>query len=156
MWNRNGDIDYYIEKPDNPAYQNDSLSNEQAIVNQYGSMQNYIDQACVKCKVSEDKSLYISAEGLAFPCCWTANQLHVWYNAYKQSEIWTLLDHDTDNVNALKNPLDSIVNGSYFNKIATSWSKPSITDGKLRVCAKTCGTGFDPFASQFNQPVNKT
>jgi len=155
VWSRNGMVEYHIEKPENPDYHNDSLSKEQALVDQFGSMQSYIDQTCVRCKVSEDKSLYISSEGLAFPCCWTANQLYVWYWPHKQSEMWSLIDHDTDNVNAIKNPLDSIVNGSYFKRIADSWSKPSINDGKLRVCAKTCGTGFDQFGSQFTGTVNK-
>ena len=155
VWSRNGMVEYHLEKPENPEYHNDSLVKEQALVEQFGSMQHYVDQTCVKCKVAEDKSLYISAEGLAFPCCWTANQLYVWYWPHKKSEMWTLLDHDINNVSALVNPLESIINGLYFKKIADSWSKPSITDGKLRVCAKTCGTGFDQFASQFNSTVNK-
>jgi len=152
--NRNGEIEYHIEKPDNPEYHNDSLIKEQALIEQFGSMQSYIDQTCVKCKVADDKSLYISAEGLAFPCCWTANQLYVWYNGYQQGDVWKLLNYDTDNVNALKKPLNSIVNGSYFKKIADSWSLPSISDGKLKTCAKTCGSGFDQFSSQFVQTVN--
>jgi MoaA/NifB/PqqE/SkfB family radical SAM enzyme len=155
VWSRNGEVEYHIEKPVDPRWHNDSLLKEQQLVDHFGSMQHYLDQTCVRCKVAEEKSLYISAEGLAFPCCWTANQLYVWYWPYRQSEIWTLLDNDTDNVNALKNPLDSIVNGPYFNRIADSWSKPGITDGKLRVCAKTCGSGFDQFASQFAGNVNK-
>ena len=134
VWSRNGNVEYYIEKPENTEYHNDSLVNEQALVDQFGSMQSYMDQTCVKCKVSEDNSLYISAEGLAFPCCWTANQLYVWYWPHRKSEMWTLLDNDIDNVSALKNTLESIIKGPYFNKIADSWSKPSITDGKLRVC----------------------
>lgn len=156
VWSRNGMLEYHIEKPENSEYLNDSLAKEQDLIDKFGSMKDYIDQACVKCKVAEDKSLYISAEGLAFPCCWTANQLYVWYFEHKTGEIWKLLDNDTDNVNAKKNPLESIVNGSYFNKIADSWSKPSISDGKLRVCAKTCGTGFDQFGSQFKETVNNS
>ena len=156
VWSRNSQVEYHIEKPADPQWHNDSLLKEQQLVDHFGSMQQYLDQTCVRCKVAEEKSLYISAEGLAFPCCWTANQLYVWYWPYRQSEIWTLLDNDTDNVNALKNPLDSIVNGPYFNRIADSWSKPGITDGKLRVCAKTCGSGFDQFASQFTGTVNRS
>ena len=156
VWNRNGMVEYYIEKPENPEYHNDSLVKEEALVERFGSMQHYVDQTCVKCKVAEDRSLYISAEGLAFPCCWTANQLYVWYWPHKKSEMWTLLDHDINNVSALVNPLESVINGSYFKRIADSWSKPSISDGKLRVCAKTCGTGFDQFGSQFEETVNKS
>ena len=155
VWSRNGNVEYHIEKPENPAYHNDSLMHEQVLIDQFGSMQAYVDQTCVKCKVAEEKSLYISAEGLAFPCCWTANQLYVWYWPHRKSEMWTLLDNDIDNVSALKNTLKDVVEGSYFNRIANSWSLPSISDGKLRVCAKTCGSGFDQFASQFKETVNK-
>jgi MoaA/NifB/PqqE/SkfB family radical SAM enzyme len=147
--NRKGEVEYYIEKPNNPLYHNDSLTKEQALVDAFGNMQNYLDQTCIKCKVAEDKSLYISAEGLAFPCCWTANQLYVWYWPYKKSEIWDLIDGDTANVSALVNDLKSVIEGKYFKDIADSWNKPSVSAGKLRVCAKTCGTGFDQFASQF-------
>ena len=155
VWSRNGMVEYHLEKPLNPEYHNDSLIKEQALVDKFGSMQDYVDQTYIKCKVSEEKSLYISAEGLAFPCCWTANQLYVWYWPHKKSEMWTLIDNYTKNVSALENTLESVINGNYFNKIADSWSKPSITDGKLRVCAKTCGSGFDQFASQFTETVNK-
>jgi len=147
--NRNGELEYYIDKPNNPQYNNDSLSKEQELLDTFGSMQNYVDQTCIKCKVAEEKSLYISAEGLAFPCCWTANQLYVWYWPYKKSEIWDLIEGDTANVSALVNDLKSVIEGKYFKDIANSWSKPSVSTGKLRICAKTCGTGFDQFASQF-------
>lgn len=149
VWSRNGAIEYYIEKPSLPQYQNDSLQKETALIDQYGSMANYLDAAAIQCKVVQDKSIYISSEGLAFPCCWTANQLYIWYWGHKQSEIWRLIDDDTDNVNAKLQPLEEIVVGTYFKRIYDSWYKPSVNEGKLRVCAKTCGASFDQFSSQF-------
>lgn len=156
VWSRNGMVEYLIEKPTDPRYQNDSLAKENDIIERFGGMPQYLDQTSVRCKVMEDRSIYISAEGLAFPCCWTANQLYVWYWPHRKSEMWTLLDNDIDNVNALKIPLEQIIEGSYFKRISDSWSLPSIAGGKLRVCAKTCGTGFDQFASQFTETVNRT
>lgn len=151
VWNRNGEVEYYIEKPTNPVYTNDSLEKEQQLVDTFGSMQNYVDQTCVKCKVAEDHSIYISAEGLVFPCCWTANQMYIWYTPFKKNEIWSLLNGDTTQISALENDLKSIIEGKFFNDIASSWSKSNTSDGKLKVCAKTCGTGFDQFASQFKK-----
>lgn len=151
VWGRNGEVEYHIEKPSLIEYQNNGLAKEQELVERYGSMSGYLDQNCVKCKVAEDKSIYISAEGLAFPCCWTANQLYLWYMPYRKGEIWDLIDHDINNVSALKHDLRSIVEGKYFSRISDSWSNPGIKDGKLKVCAKTCGIGFDPFAEQFKK-----
>jgi hypothetical protein len=45
---------------------------------------------------------------------------------------------------------ESIVNGIYFEKIIPeSWNKSSCAEGKLAVCAKTCGTKYDAFTNQF-------
>lgn len=151
VWTRNGELEYYIEKPTLAQYQNDSLQREQDIIDRYGSMQSYLDQTPIHCKVAEDKSIYISAEGLVLPCCWTANQLYVWYNQYMRSEIWDLIDHDITNISALHYNMKMIIEGSYFKDIADSWSRSSIADGKLKTCAKTCGKSFDQFTSQFEK-----
>lgn len=154
VWNRNEEVEYYLEAPDNPKYKNTSLQSTDKLIEKYGSMNAYLDGACIRCKVAEDKNLYISAEGLIFPCCWTANQLYIWYQNKKTNEIWKLIDHDKRNVSALELELRDIVEGPYFQKIYNSWSKPDVRSGKLKVCAKTCGTDFDPFATQFTQAVN--
>jgi len=150
VWDRYGNIEYHIEKPVNVEYQNDSLLKERSLIEKFGSMPSYLDQTCIRCKVAEEKSIYVSAEGLAFPCCWTANQLHLWYMPHRKGEIWDMLDHDLDNVNATKKDLKDIVEGMYFDRIAASWDKPTIADGKLKICSRICGTGFDQFKGQFS------
>lgn len=114
-------------------------------------MEKYWDEVPIKCKVAEEKSLYISAEGIVQPCCWTAGQMYVWYWTPKGGQIWNLIDEvGKDNLNAKINSLESIVNGKFMQDlIPNSWNKPSCADGKLAVCAKTCGTKHDAFAEQF-------
>lgn len=114
-------------------------------------MEKVWDAANIKCKVAEEKSLYISAEGIVQPCCWTANQMYVWYWQPESSQIWDLIKVvGKDNLNAKLNPLGEIVDGLYFrNLIPDSWDKPSCAEGKLAVCAKTCGTKYDAFSEQF-------
>lgn len=114
-------------------------------------MEKYWDEVPVKCKVAEEKSVYISAEGVVQPCCWTAGQMYVWYWTPKGGQIWNLIDQvGKDNLNATKVPLRDIVDGLYFQDlIPNSWNKSSCADGKLAVCAKTCGTKHDAFSEQF-------
>ena len=114
-------------------------------------MEKVWDNAVVKCKVAEEKSLYISAEGIVQPCCWTANQMYVWYWQPESSQIWNLIrEVGKDNLNAKLNPLGDIVDGLYFQDLVpNSWNKPSCAEGKLAVCAKTCGSKYDAFAEQF-------
>jgi MoaA/NifB/PqqE/SkfB family radical SAM enzyme len=114
-------------------------------------LEKELDSAIIKCKVSEEKSLYISAEGIVQPCCWTAGQMYVWYYRPESSQIWQAINVvGKDKINAKLNNLENIVDGLYFQSvIPDSWNKSSCADGKLAVCAKTCGTKYDAFSEQF-------
>ena len=114
-------------------------------------MEKYWDNAIIKCKVQEEKSIYITAEGIVQPCCWTAGQMYIWYYSPQGAQIWNYINKvGKDNLNAVKHSLESIVNGEFIQKlIPESWDKPSCADGKLAVCSKTCGTKYDAFAEQF-------
>lgn len=151
--NRAGELEYYLEPPLNPLYQNQALRQEEALVEKYGSLENYLDLTPIDCKVIHEKSFYVSAEGHAFPCCWTANQLYPWYFPEKNSYMWNLvkaLPEGLEGLNAKRHPLQSIIEGDFFQKILTeSWGRKGIKDGKPKVCAKTCGKEFDPFRAQF-------
>lgn len=109
-----------------------------------------LDLSDIKCKVAEEKSVYVSAEGIIQPCCWTAGQMYVWYHSSEGTQIWDAIKQvGKDSLNAKINTLESIVDGLYFQKvIPDSWDKPSCAEGKLSVCAKTCGK-YDAFAEQF-------
>jgi MoaA/NifB/PqqE/SkfB family radical SAM enzyme len=114
-------------------------------------MERYWDKSEIRCKVAEEKSVYVSAEGIVQPCCWTANQMYVWYWKPKSSQVWSLIDQvGKDSLNAKLTSLESIVNGLYFQDLVpNSWNKSSCASGKLAVCAKTCGGKYDAFAEQF-------
>jgi len=114
-------------------------------------MEKYWDTSEIKCKVAEEKSIYISAEGVVQPCCWTAGQMYVWYWEPESSQIWNLIRAvGKDNLNAKLTPLQGIVDGLFFQDLLPeSWKKPSCAEGKLSVCAKTCGGKHDAFLEQF-------
>jgi sulfatase maturation enzyme AslB (radical SAM superfamily) len=113
-------------------------------------MEMGLDLSSITCKVAEEKSVYVSAEGIIQPCCWTAGQMYVWYHNSEGTQIWDAIKQVGKNsLNAKLNTLESIVDGIYFQKvIPESWEKPSCAEGKLSVCAKTCGK-YDAFAEQF-------
>lgn len=113
------------------------------------STEKILDNANIHCKVKEEKSLYITAEGILQPCCWVAGQMYNWYNTPKGSQIWKLINVvGKDNLNALSRPIEEILLTDYFQKMFTdSWSKPSCAEGKLQVCAKICGTEI--FSQQY-------
>jgi len=142
---------YKIEMPTNPEYHNLSLTKEEDLVNHFGSLQNYLDKTEVSCKTSNEKSLYISSEGLVFPCCWTANQMYVWYMPKGSTPVYKMLTKfgGPSVINAKTSSIKEIIEGPFFKSIKESWSCSSIKEGKLQVCAKTCGNSFDQFIDQY-------
>lgn len=153
--NKKGELEYSLQMPNKPEYQNLSLRKEQQLINHYGSLQEYLNQTEIKCQVSEEKSLYISAEALVFPCCWLANQLYPWYLKKRSSQIWKWVENLPEKENSLcakKHSVESIIQSDFFQKsIPGSWQGKDIKKDKLKVCAKTCGQKFKPFSDQFIQ-----
>jgi hypothetical protein len=79
-----------------------------------------------------------------------------WHADPKIEQVWDFIDRagGTDGINIIENDIEDVMNGrvcngNLLNDIEHSWSKPSVKEGKLGVCAQKCGTEFDPFAEQF-------
>jgi len=135
-----------LKKPD-PKYQNKALKKQDVIIKKYGSMDAYYDVAPIKPKCVDKKEIYVSAEGLVLPCCWTAGRMYKWWHEDPYVEqIWDFIDKDKLNA---KKGLEQVFNTGIFTNISNSWNKPSCADGKLKVCSMKCGAEFDPFTEQF-------
>jgi len=179
--NRKGSETALLSMPKNPEYQNAALKQLESLSKDKGEvkidfvstvaelegkignqkfnldpdkkkdMEKYWDSVEVKCKVAEEKSIYITAEGYLQPCCWTAGQMYVWYWKERGGQIWDAIDAaGLDSLDLRVNDLNDVINGKFMQEvIPESWTKPSCAEGKLAVCAKTCGAKYDAFAEQF-------
>jgi hypothetical protein len=78
--------------------------------------------------------------------------MYVWYWKNRGGQIWSAIDQaGLDTLDLRQHGLEQVVNGEFIQKIVPdSWSKPSCAEGKLAVCAKTCGTKYDAFKEQFS------
>ena len=115
-------------------------------------MDTYYDRAAIHCKVKDEGNLFITAEGLAMPCCWTAGRMYKWWmKDPKQEQVWDFIDAagGKDAISAKTHGLRAVFETGIFDNIQDSWDKQSIADGKLKVCSMKCGKEFDPFAEQF-------
>ena len=144
---RKGNDTTELKKP-KEEYQNKALTKQQSIIEKYGSMDAYYDVAPIVCKVKKENSLFITAEGLALPCCWTAGRMYKWWHKDpKVEQIWNFIP-SKDKLDA-RNGLDKVFATGVFDDIEASWSKTSCAEGKLKVCATKCGAEWDPFNEQF-------
>ena len=155
--NRKQEKTAVIAQPVKTENKNLALLKTKEIEKTYGSMKEYYDTCGIKCKVAEEKNIFITAEGLLMPCCWTAGRMYKWWHADPRVEqIWDFVDRagGKQGISVLEHGIEAVmkgrvVNGNLLNDIQHSWNKPSISEGKLGVCAMKCGSEFDPFGSQF-------
>jgi MoaA/NifB/PqqE/SkfB family radical SAM enzyme len=150
--NRKGEQTSKIAKPKNKQNINLALLKQKEIEKTYGSMKDYFDKCSIKCKVAEQKSIFITAEGLLMPCCWTAGRMYKWWHTDPRVEqIWDHIDSagGKDGINVIENDLKDVMDGKLLSSIECSWNLTGIENGKLGVCAQKCGSEFDPYAEQF-------
>lgn len=105
--------------------------------------QKFFDTCGIDCKVTKSKEIFISAEGMLFPCCWTGGTRYG-----KDKQIRNMVG-DLDNINCLKHGIKQVMDGSFLTDIQNSWSLSSIEQGKLRICAIQCNEKYDIFTEQF-------
>jgi len=150
--NRKGEETAKLQKPKQEQNQNLALLKQKEIVKSYGSMSEYLDRCNVECKVAKQGSIFITAEGLLMPCCWTAGRMYKWWHSDPRVEqIWDHIDvaGGKQGISVIENEIEDVVNGKLIESITSSWNLNSIEQGKLGVCAQKCGSEFDPFAEQF-------
>jgi MoaA/NifB/PqqE/SkfB family radical SAM enzyme len=148
---RKGNQTAKLKKPDE-KYVNGALKKQTLLETKYGSMDAYYEQTPIRCKVKDEGNLFITAEGLALPCCWTAGRMYKWWhNSPKVEQIWNFIDFvgGKDAINAKIHGLASVFETKIFDIIENSWQETSFKSGRLKVCAMKCGIEFDPFSEQF-------
>ena len=152
---RKGNEKQNLAKPKKEEYQNLALLKQKEIEKTYGSMMDYYNQASIKCKVAQNdknKSMFVTAEGLIMPCCWTAGRMYKWWHKDpKVEQIWDFIDNagGKEMLNAKYFGIQGVFDSGIMRDIQSSWKLKSIKEGKLGVCAMKCGTEFDPYAEQF-------
>ena len=149
---KKGNVEYYLEKPDNPKYRNVSLEKIDEIIKQESSFDDYLDTVKIKCLVQSKKELYLSAEGLLVPCGWLHDRMYGEYvkDSKSSKQFWDVLDEfgGKDSINATIHSIEDIVNTGVFKKISESWVKDTIKDGKMERCAVVCGQDLDILKNQ--------
>ena len=148
---RKGNTTTKLKKPD-AKYVNNALKKQTLLEIKYGSMDAYYQQTPIRCKVKDEGSLFITSEGLAMPCCWTAGRMYKWWHKDpKEEQIWQFIDFagGKDAISAKLHGLKKVFETEIFDIIENSWQEKSFKEGRLKVCAMKCGVEFDPFVEQF-------
>lgn len=105
---------------------------------------SFFDTCGIDCKVTKTKEIFVSAEGLLFPCCWTAGTRYG-----RDHQIRNLIGN-LDSVNCKKHSIKDIMDDGIMHRIEHTWNLSSIEQGKIRICAVQCNSKYDLFKEQFS------
>lgn len=150
--NRKGEATIELKEPSNDTFKNKTLSKIDVIKEKFGSMDSYYDVSEIQCRVKNIGSIYVSAEGLVLPCCWTAGRMYKWWHSNpKVEQIWEFIDQvgGKESLNAKLHSLEEIFATGIFDNIEKSWQIEGCSNGRLKVCAMKCSKEFDVVGSQY-------
>ena len=148
---KKGSFEYFLQQPENPDFQNPAFGNLEVVKQRYGEYQTYLDKVEIDCKVAGPKrKMYLSAQGYALPCCWLGAVFSESSTAERRQFADLLESYGgIAAVDARQHGLKAVIEGPLFQQaIPASWDQASIADGKLAICARTCGKEYDPLDQQ--------
>ena len=144
---RDGGAAYVIEEPVSPLYRNAEV----AKLAQAGRFADYQAETEIACKAVAHSRLYVSAEGMVFPCCWTG-ALYPPGKPAGTAQVWDLvrrLPEGKASLDARTRSIRDIVEGPFFQELVPGgWPKRSVQDGRLEPCVRACG-GHDIHMAQY-------
>jgi acyl carrier protein len=149
----------YLEPPSDPDLVNATARKFTSTAGHEAHLLRLFDTTRISCRVLDTNSVFISARGMVFACCWT----------YVQATRATQGGYQTDSggqirelvadvggfaaIDAKRVGLRAVIEGPLFAAIEESWGRPSVPEGRLKVCARACGTDFPAYFDQFESPA---
>ncbi len=136
-----GNVEYVIQPTTIGSLRNEAAEQLSATIRTPDDHTSYLASTPIRCKAIQGKTLYVSAEALVFPCCWTGMLYPRPGEDVRALQIMALLDklpNGRDSINGLKHPIESIVEGPFFQElIPHTW--PVNHPERLLACTTTCG-----------------
>lgn len=147
-----------LQPPADPQLVNDTARRYTELAGRHGSLEGLFSATSISCRVQRTASVFVSAQGHAFPCCWTYAQATaplVYGNprgADRQLLDLVELTGGFARIDTRARGLRDAVHSPLFEAIEASWKQPGLSSGRLKVCARVCGTEFPAFRDQFSSP----
>lgn len=142
---RNGEILYQL-RPPRQVHLKHPLAQE-ALAERPAAALRRVD-----CKAVCERSIFVSAEGLAFPCCWLASELYPSSRrqaATQLADIVEGLPAGKETLSVKRRSLREVIAGTFFQDCVPSGWDSNKGSTRIGVCDAMCGSAIDLSAGQF-------
>jgi MoaA/NifB/PqqE/SkfB family radical SAM enzyme len=148
---RSGKVEFTLRPPRRPEFLNPAVVGISDLLRRGVSHKEYLSKTKINCLALADRKIFVSAEGLVFPCCYTGH-IYPWHGHPNNPTYTLLMKHGgKDAIDGRRHPLEAIVQGEFFQAVCRSWDFPSVDAGKLAVCAQICGE-YPTVKAQYSNP----
>jgi MoaA/NifB/PqqE/SkfB family radical SAM enzyme len=145
---KKGTLPQQLGLPKAAHYQNEALRRMNEDIKGPVDYERYIENTSITCKAVAKSGIYVSAEGLVFPCCYLGHVYPARQNpaAAQIAGVLERLPGGKSSISALLHPLEDVVNGPFFQIIVPNGWRMG-RDARLRVCSQQCGE-YDLLSAQ--------
>jgi MoaA/NifB/PqqE/SkfB family radical SAM enzyme len=133
---------YDLEPPANIELINTASAELGTLADRPTGYRDYLDTTAITCKAQVQNEIYVSGEGLVFPCCYLAS-FYRGSGRKKDAQFAKMLDQlgGRKQIDGRHRALADIVGDAVFQSaIPDSWNRPSVAEGRLATCSSTCGS----------------
>ena len=136
-----------VEPPLDPRYLNSDLARSELLYAAYGSREDWLDRTPIACKAKKEASLYISARGHLWPCCWLG------YGSVpgsrKDLDAFLAKNGGLEQLSLREHALSEISAWTGLQSSSSAAGQNDISGGRLLTCAKTCAKELDLYRAQY-------
>jgi MoaA/NifB/PqqE/SkfB family radical SAM enzyme len=124
-------------------------------INEFDNPISDISTCAIHCLVSNPLSVYLSASGKLYPCCWTSykheRSLMEGINSSFVQTFHKNLGYDIDFNGVMKNKISDIVKSGIFTEIEKSW----YSNNQFDICKNTCSIRSNMNYQSNNSNINE-
>ena len=127
-----------IENSEDPQYRHPGVPLD---FTNMDAVENYLNSVNIDCYSISTSYVYLSAEGLLYPCCHTAGLMQMPEKFLPEGYTWVTDANNAINKNEIslyKNNINDIIKSKTFIDIKNSWAK-TVSIGRNPVCSIICG-----------------
>lgn len=153
-----GEVIFLLEPPASPKWRNTVLDEHSKATATLDAYHEYLHHTEIECKAANNRSIYITAEGLLTPCCWLGSFYRPSGKREDDEEFLQRIGGNTDLINLRLHSIESIIDGPIFQQtIPSSWSVAQNGTKRIAHCAQICGTrNFQGAQHAANRPELRT